>query len=155
MKQTNKNLTKSLLGKQQEYINYIHKEHASICKNLNTALEFFEELTLFKKKFTLVKEKFSVGIYILTLMQIKFGVKARGELKSFIRDLRGSFPILNLREKVSTLSLPFLKNRPTYQVPVTLLQPFTSSYRAEKEQQQQKKKTRIKPSYTKDCIKYT
>lgn len=101
-----------------------------------------------------MKEKFSVGIYILTLMQIKFGVKARGELKSFIRDLRGSFPILNLREKVSTLSLPFLKNRPTYQVPVTLLQPFTSSYRAEKEQQQQQQK-RIKPSYTKDCIKYT
>lgn len=61
MKQTNKNLTKSLLGKQQEYINYIHKEHASICKNLNTALEFFEELTLFKKKIHLGERKVFCG----------------------------------------------------------------------------------------------
>lgn len=31
-----------------------------------------------------MKEKFSVGIYVLALMQMKLVVKARRELKSFI-----------------------------------------------------------------------
>jgi len=31
-----------------------------------------------------VKEKFSVGMYVLALMQTKFVVKARRELKSFL-----------------------------------------------------------------------
>lgn len=71
-------------------------------------------------------------MHILTLVQPEFGVKASEDLKSFTRDLHGSFPILNLREKVSTLILPFLKNCPNHQAPVTLLQPFTSSYTAKK-----------------------
>lgn len=43
---------------------------------------FFLRTDTSAKKFTLVRENISVGIYVLVFMQIKFGVKARRELSN-------------------------------------------------------------------------